>query len=66
LSDQTVAKYPINTTIMPGCGSKPDVVEYTPPTGKAGVNCYGIKSDDNEQVADIIHKFNRSKWSRHD
>ncbi len=62
LSDQTVAKYPINTTIRPGCGGAPSVVEYTPPNGKAGVNCYGVKP-----VVDTegISPFNTTKWSRY-
>jgi hypothetical protein len=66
LSDQTVAKYPINTTIMEGCGGSPGVVEYTPPTGKAGVNCYGIKPVKDASGEAITRGFNATKWSRHD
>jgi len=68
LADVDVAKYPITTTLIPGCGngegSDPAIMTYTP--GKAGVNCYGIKPDENTTNSKIIHKFNRSKWSRHD
>ena len=68
LKDTDVAKYPITTTLIPGCGngegSDPAIMTYTP--GKAGVNCYGIKPDENTANSEIIHKFNRSKWSRHD
>jgi len=66
LSDQTVAKYPINTSIMEGCGGSPSVVEYTPPTGKAGVNCYGIKPVKDASGEAITRGFNATKWSRHD
>ena len=66
LSDQTVAKYPINTSIMEGCGGGPSVVEYTPPTGKAGVNCYGIKPVKDASGEAITRGFNATKWSRHD
>jgi hypothetical protein len=68
LSDQTVAKYPINTTIMPGCGGSPSVVEYTPPTGKAGVNCFGVKPEKVEGAGSdaTLRKWNSTKWSRHE
>jgi hypothetical protein len=66
LSDQTVAKYPINTSIMEGCGGSPAVVEYTPPNGKAGVNCYGIKPVKDTTGEAITRGFNATKWSRHD
>ena len=68
LADVDVGRYPITTTLIPGCGngegSDPAIMTYTP--GKAGVNCYGIKPDENTTNSKIIHKFNRSKWSRHD
>jgi len=66
LSDQTVAKYPINTSIQAGCGGSPSVVEYTPPNGKAGVNCYGIKPVKDTTGEVITRGFNATKWSRHD
>mgnify|MGYP006142437015 CR=1 FL=1 len=66
LSDTHVAKYPINTSIMEGCGGSPSVVEYTPPTGKAGVNCYGIKPVKDASGEAITRGFNATKWSRHD
>ena len=66
LSDQTVAKYPINTSIMEGCAGGPSVVEYTPPNGKAGVNCYGIKPVKDASGEAITRGFNATKWSRHD
>ena len=68
LADVDVGRYPITTTLISGCGngegSDPAIMTYTP--GKAGVNCYGIKPDENTTNSKIIHKFNRSKWSRHD
>ena len=68
LADVDVGRYPITTSLIAGCGngegSDPAIMTYTP--GKAGVNCYGIKPDENTTNSKIIHKFNRSKWSRHD
>ena len=66
LSDVDVGKYPINTTIMEGCAGGPSVVEYTPPNGKAGVNCYGIKPVKDANGEAITRGFNATKWSRHD
>ena len=68
LSDQTVAKYPINTTIMEGCAGGPSVVEYTPPTGKAGVNCFGVKPEKVEGAGadSTLRNWNSTKWSRHE
>jgi hypothetical protein len=41
------AIYPINVSLMTGCGNgSPGVKEWTPPNKKAGVNCYGIKPDE--------------------
>jgi len=68
LADVDVGRYPITTTLISGCGngegSDPAIMTYTP--GKAGVNCYGIKPDENTTNSKIIHKFNGPKWSRHD
>ena len=68
LADVDVGRYPITTTLLTGCGhgegTDPAIMTYTPE--KAGVNCYGIKPDENTTNSKIIHKFNRSKWSRHD
>ncbi len=64
LSDQTVAKYPINTSIMAGCGNgTPGIKAWTPPNGMAGVNCYGVKPDEGTEK---VSRFNTAKWSRHD
>ena len=67
LSDQTVAKYPINTSIMEGCGNgSAGIIEMTPPDSKAGVNCYGIKPVKDANSEAIIKGFSPTKWSRHD
>jgi hypothetical protein len=57
------AKYPITTSIQGGCASKAGVAEWTPPSNKANVNCYGMKpksKDDNS-----ILKWNATDWSQH-
>ena len=63
VSDQAAAVYPINTTLISGCGNgSAGVKQWTPPSNKAAVNCYGVKpvSDDK------LHKWNPTKWSRYD
>ena len=70
LSDQTVAKYPITTSLISGCGngegSDPAIMSYVPPDGNAGVNCYGIKPAKDANSEAIMRGFNATKWSRHD
>ena len=69
LSDQTVAKYPITTTLQGGCGNgSAGIKEYTPPTGKAGVNCFGVKPEKVQGAGSdaTLRNWNSTKWSRHD
>ena len=67
LKDKEVAKYPITTSLMDGCGNgSAGIIEYIPPDSKAGVNCYGIKPAKDANSEAIMRGFNATKWSRHD
>jgi len=48
VSDNYDAQYPINVSIVGGCGGAPGIQTWTPPSKKAGVNCYGIKPREGE------------------
>jgi hypothetical protein len=48
VSDNFDAQYPINVSLVQGCGSSPGIQSWTPPSKKAGVNCYGIKPKEGE------------------
>ena len=44
LKDKDVAYYPMQETDIAGCsGGIPQLIEYTPPNGRAAANCYGVK-----------------------
>ena len=58
VSDSPEAKYPISTTVIPGCASAPGIQTYNP--GTAGVNCYGPKPPEGTPS---IRAFNASIWS---
>ena len=67
LKDKEVAKYPITTTLMDGCGNgSAGIKEYVPPDAKAGVNCYGIKPTKDASSEAIMRGFTATKWSRYD
>ena len=67
LKDKEVAKYPITTTLMDGCGNgSAGIKEYVPPDAKAGVNCYGIKPAKDADSEAIMRGFTPTKWSRYD
>jgi len=60
VSDSNDAKYPISTTIQGGCGNgSTGVMTYTPPSRKAGVNCFGKKPAEGTQG---IAKHNVEYW----
>ena len=66
VSDNDTAMYPITYEIQGGCGNgAAQVVQYTPPSNLAGVNCYGVKPA--KDGADArIRAFNPKKWSMYD
>lgn len=44
VADDTAAKFPVTTSTQAGCGNgSTGVMSWTPSTGLAGVNCYGVK-----------------------
>jgi hypothetical protein len=66
LSDTDVGAYPINdeASFVSGCGgTSAGIRRANHSSGKAGLNCYGVKPDEGtEKVA----RFNTAKWSRYD
>ena len=63
VSNDSTAHYPINTTLIDGCSRTPAVVRWTPDSGKADVNCYGIKPA-SPQGNDFIFPFNKSFYNK--
>jgi len=61
VSDRSSAHYPI-TRSRAGCGNNPGIQTYLPPSGKAGVNCYGIKPTKTTENSSKIAPFNESVW----
>ena len=57
------AKYPITTTVIPGCAWSPQIVDYIPPQNKAGVICYGPKPNIEDVPPDSIKPFNPTSWN---
>ena len=60
VSDNASAMYPTNTSTGPGCGG-PGVQVWTPGSGNAAVNCYGVKPP--YGTAQVL-PFNQSRWSQ--
>jgi hypothetical protein len=64
-NDQTV--WPNRRAVDGECGPANSIVKYTPPSGKAGVNCYGVKPLRTANIPgltefnDVVHK-----WSQYD
>jgi hypothetical protein len=60
VADSNDAVYPITTSLQQGCGNgSAGIKTYTPPDGKAGVNCYGPKPP---QGTPNIAQFNAASW----
>lgn len=57
-------KWPITTSPIGGCGGRQGVIEWTPDSGKAGVNCYGPKPRPTEVATGIIKPFNGDMWDQ--
>lgn len=57
-------KWPINTSVVGGCGGRRGIIEWTPDTGKAGVNCYGPKPPPNQYPPGTIKPFNGDSWDQ--
>ena len=64
VQDSTIGQYPITTSVVSGCAIRQGVQEYTAPSNKAGVNCYGNKPAVSSVDPDIIKPFNQQSWSQ--
>jgi hypothetical protein len=63
VSDSNQAMYPSTTQLMSGCGNgRAGVTTWTPPTNKAGVNCYGPKPGVDDVPSGTILPFNTISW----
>lgn len=64
VADSNVAKYPITTSVMQGCGNgSSGIKEYIPDGNKAGVNCYGPKPGIDSSDGKIL-AFNPFMWDQ--
>lgn len=57
-------KWPISTTAIHGCGSRVGIIEWTPDSQRAGVNCYGAKPGINDVKPREILPFNGQMWDQ--
>ncbi len=57
-------KWPITTSPIGGCGGRQGVIEWTPDSGKAGVNCYGPKPRPTDVATGVIKPFNGDMWDQ--
>lgn len=74
VADDSQASYPITTSTWQGCGNgRAGIVQYTPPSNKAGINCFGLKPARENVTKDPymiqrgsgILNFNQSAYSRY-
>jgi hypothetical protein len=64
VADSDVAKYPITTSVMQGCGNGSSGIKpYIPPGNRAGVNCYGPKPGIDSSDGKIL-AFNPFMWDQ--
>ena len=62
LDDSNNAYYPITTSTENGCGNgSRGIMEFTPASGLAGVNCYAIKPD--QGTDPLVYPFNSIGWN---
>jgi Extracellular link domain len=64
VSDSNTGKWPITTSVVGGCGGRRGIIEWTPDTKKAGVNCYGPKPPANQYPEGTIKSFNGDLWDQ--
>ncbi len=70
IMDDTIGRYPINTSIKTGCATAAGIQQFTPALSKAGVNCYGTKPSSGTNLTYSGTKlnllpFNASKYSNY-
>lgn len=66
-ADAIGGSWPTNTSLATGCGDgKPGIMHWTPASGLAGVNVYGVKPKQDKVIPGYkIYPFNASKWSQY-
>jgi len=59
-------KWPITTSVIPGCGGTPGLQSWTPDNNMAGVTCYGPKPGINNPASQngTIKPFNQQMWNQ--
>ena len=69
VQDESIAMYPITTTLLNGCGGgTPGVKHYTPTNDgvkKAGINCYGVKPGKSDNKSWKLRPWKPDQWSRY-
>ena len=64
IKDSPNGQWPITTTINGGCGGRQGIIEWTPDSKKAGVNCYGPKPAIQSVSQGVIKPFNGTNWDQ--
>jgi hypothetical protein len=69
VQDESIAMYPITTTLVQGCGNGTPGIKYYTPTidgvDKAGINCYGVKPGKSDSNAGQLRDWKPGQWSRY-
>ena len=66
VQDESIAMYPITTTLLNGCGGGTQGVKhYTPTSKKAGINCYGVKPGKSASNSWKLRDWKPGQWSRY-
>ena len=66
VQDSPTGQWPITTSVIGGCGGRQGIIEWTPDSQKAGVNCYGSKPAIQSVSEGVIKPFNGTNWDQPD
>jgi hypothetical protein len=64
VQDSPNGQWPITTSVIGGCGGRQGIIEWTPDSKKAGVNCYGPKPAIQSVSQGVIKPFNGTNWDQ--
>jgi hypothetical protein len=64
IQDSPTGQWPITTSVVGGCGGRQGIIEWTPDSKKAGVNCYGPKPAIQSVSEGMIKPFNGTNWDQ--
>lgn len=65
VADNTTGSWPISLNPVNGCGNRRGIIQWTPDSQKAGVNCYGAKpSASDVPTPNEILPFNNNVWDQ--